>query len=743
MKSLFLTLILGVALYVTSLGVGVLVANDASYAASLSMPAAAPAAKRASAGASLADTARAPALAVPVVPPDQDACASGWQTGRRISGVDAVAAYVIDTQFDQLTGAGRLLRYRLDRQAGRSGRGGDGNGDNQATSASLSAPVWDAGKLMDLGQPPATARRIFTSNTSGAAVEFTWQALDPIQRAKLDIGADGLGEARLDYLRGERSCEGAPFRIRASLLGQFVRSVPLLVGSPSPVGQGADYAAFYQQYRDRQKLVYAGANDGMLHAFGWDDGIERFAYIPAALLPALPQLAVAGGTPRAYVDGSPERAEVLVGSQWRTVLASGMGMGARGVFALDITDPAADPRPLWEFTEADDTAIGFIHAPPRIVKVRTGGRGQASFRYFALVSSGLDPADNGGDSALFLLAFDKAPGAPWRRGDNYFRLSVPNGQGDARRVLAPPALVLAQDGSVHNVYAGDSNGVMWRFELDGLDRSGLTGKEQATVAALFQARAADGGPQAITAAARVVFAPGGGYLVLFGTGQTLVASDLERAGFFQQTFYAVRDSDRRPMQRVAGRSALAERRLREASGAFSLTGEGFDYNGAGTGVKQGWYVDFPRAIDDGERLAGPVQLSNTAAVIFSAAPGNTRCAPVLRAYIVDSVTGLGFARHGLASDGAVTGRRVDAGMGNKSGGASLPPVLLALGGGHDPATPTGASRTWASLGLFQPMPGEITVQLDKVEVSTLAGRLSWREIANWPELHDAAIKPLP
>ncbi len=663
------------------------------------------------------------ALPVPQLPPDKDNCATGWQTAQRVTGSDGGTAFLLESQFDQVGVAGRLLRRSLDLGSG---------------TPALGPPVWDAGAVLDNGQPSAAARKIFTMGAAGATINFKWNALGDAQRTALDPDGDGLGAARLDYLRGDRGREGTPFPHRLSLLGELVRSVPLLVGAPDASGRGADYLAFYKRLQTREKLVYVGANDGMLHAFGWADGVERFAYVPAVLLPGLRQLTLAGGTPRSYVDGAPAEGEALIEGQWRSVLLSGMGMGARGLFALDVTEPAAGPRALWEFTDADDAAIGHVHAPPAIVKLRVGGGnagGPAAYRYFALFSNGLDPADGGAPGALFLLALDKPPGAPWRRGENYFQLAVPAGQG---AVLAPPVLTFNVDGSAHTAYAGDSTGTMWRFPLDGAAVHGTV-----ATTALFRARAADGAAQPITEAARVVFAPGGGYLVLFGTGKSIDSADLEPASFVTQSFYAVRDTDQAPWSTVAGRAALMERKLTPSAaaggGASMLEGEPFDYQGSGAGVKQGWYFDYPHSLQAGERSAGPPALAGTAVIAYSAAPGANRCAPALRAYLVDSVTGLAHDRAGRPAMLAATGQRVDGAAGNVG---ILLPVLVARTGPQLTPTPTGAVRSVDSVGLFQFAAEGGGLGLAQAAVAATTGRLSWREVDNWQELHAAAAKPI-
>jgi type IV pilus assembly protein PilY1 len=670
----------------------------------------------------------APQLTIPQLPPASQGCAAGRHSAMQVAGFDGGAGYLIEAGYDAASGAGHLLRRSLLRV------------DDGAT---VGAPAWDAGAVLDGGRPPPDGRRILTQSAAGQALPFEWARLDTAQRAALDPAADGLGEARLAYLRGARTREGNPLRPRASLLGNIVRSRPLLVGAPSVAAASgsASYAAFHQRYRDRQKLLYVGANDGMLHAFDWNDGAERFAYIPAALLPALARLTTAGASGGAGIDAAPGQGEALIGGQWRSTLVSGMAMGARGLFALDVTDPTGDPLVLWEFTERDDAAMGFVQAPPLVVKLRVNGtRGAPVYRYFALTGNGINAADGAVDGVLFLLALDKGAGLPWRHGDNYYRLRASARAPQAANALAPPVLTIGADGSAHSAYAGDLQGTMWRFDLEGIAAAGA---QAGAVSPLFHARAADGAAQPVAEAAQVVFAPGGGYLVLFGTGRAIENGDLDAASFVQQSFYAVRDSDARPLAAVAGRAALAQRRLvgRGDGGGFIVEGGRIDYNGSGNAVKHGWYFDFARSLQEGERSAAAPVLSGSAVLINSVAPGSDHCVPALRSYVLDSVSGLPYDRRGLpvasisgAADGAVTGRRI------ATSDASLP-LLLSRSLEQGVATPQGAVRAQRSIAVLQLPAGGPATPVERVVVSSPAGRLSWREIANWRELRAAAIPP--
>lgn len=691
----------------------------------------------------LSGLAHAAPLVIPAVPPDRLGCGAGWQAAQRVAGFDGGVGYVIEAGYDAAGGAGRLLRRPL---------------NSTADAVTVGAAAWEAGALLDSATPAPAARRIFTMTADGATVPVEWPRLDAGQRDALDPAGDGLGEARIAWLRGDRAREGAPFRRRTSLLGDIVRSTPLLVGAPGSNGASAGaagFADFHRRYGARQKLLLVGARDAMLHAFSWEDGVERYAYVPRALMASVPAMTTAAdgaaaGTAAAQpagVDAAPGQGDAIIGGQWRTVLVSGMGMGARGLFALDVTDSDAAPVALWEFSERDDSAIGHVQAAPLIVKLAVNGaRGAAAHRYFALVSNGVNAADGDANGALFLMALDKPPGTPWRHNQNYFRLRTAgagtDGDAQAANLLAPPVVTIAADGSAGSAYAGDLRGVMWRFELDAVARPG-GGAGRGEGAALFHARDAQGAAQPISEPARVVFAPGGGHVVLFGTGRAIEAADLEPVNFAQQTLYGVFDSGASPLVPVGGRRMLAQRRLVERGGeGFTVEGARFDYRGGGGTVRQGWYVDFSRSMAEGERSAGAPALSGTAVVLTTAALGHDRCNSLQRSYVLDSLTGFAYDRRGLPALGVLDGDSAAPRTGRSAVSADgLLPLLMTRAEGEQSVTPTGAARGLRAVSLYRLPPagtGGAAALIDRLAVSRPTGRVSWREIANWRELHDAA-----
>jgi type IV pilus assembly protein PilY1 len=614
---------------------------------------------------------------------------------------------------------------------------------NSGGAIEIGAPLWDAGKVLSgdptrslPARPTPSERKIYTlvrnPDHSTSTVPFLWDSLLREQRAWLDLapsGAlhDGLGEARVAYLRGARTREiGQPdglFRRRSSILGDAVRSMPLLVGPPSASVQADSYDIFHASYKARANAVYLGANDGMLHAFDARDGAELFAYVPAALVPFLNLLTDPLYRHRPYVDASAGQGEASLNGQWRSVLVSGMGMGARGVFALDVSNPGdfeGGKGALWEFTEQDDPAIGYVSAAPQVAKMKVGVKGGVpEYRYFAIVSSGVNNTDSG--AALFLLALDKPASARWKRGSNYYKLPVPAAEPVLENALAAPALVTAGDGSVRFAYAGDLQGQLWRFDF--------SGKPPFSSALLFEARDERGQRQPISYPPRVVFAPGGGYLVLFGTGKLIENADLIPANFAPQSFYAVRDSA--SGLATGGRAQLAQRML-SGSEILTIKGEQFDYSG--TDAKHGWYFDFPQARADGERLAASPVLASGTVFVSTTLPGIDPCAAAAsRTYVLDALTGFAFTPEGAAASDAATGAQV-----RTANGAI--PLLLDMAAFTGMRGATGGALVGRKIGVLHLNGEAVAPSLQQVDVRVAARRFSWREVANWQELHDATKK---
>lgn len=626
----------------------------------------------------------------------------------------------------------------------------------------ISTPaLWDASDILTgYGQlapnPLPDNRKIYTVSThadkSLATIEFTWADLNAEQKtilhtSPLDEKNDGLGEKRLNFLRGARGFEqdkvAGIFRSRERVLGDIINSSPLYVGAPAPNVQGASYQKFYNAHQVRSKAVYVGANDGMLHAFDAASGQELFAYIPSFLFSTLNQLARPDYVHRPYVDAALTASEALVAGTWRTVLASGMGGGAQGVFGLDVTNPADfgnGKGVIFEFSDSDDPDMGNVLSAPVIAKFKMGTvQGVPEYKYFVVVPSGFNnykkdgtgKYDAAASGALFLLSLDKALATPWKLNVNYFKFKTPIKDVAKQNSLSSPSFAVGNNGAVRFAYAGDLQGNLWRFDFSGLPP---WPKVRTSDTPVFFAKDEYGTPQPITMQPRIIFAPGGGYVVLFGTGKFIEEADTEKANFKVQSFYGIYDTTHN-QDSVTGRSQLALRTLtKENDGGLDIAGNEFTY-GVSAGNKKGWYFDFLESDKTGERsVANPVTAFGK--LFFNSLTIHSKpCTQGSgRSYFLDALTG-------LTRSGEKTGFLSEFGLIGS-------PLLLDLGAVIGDSNSIGKAVAKKKYAILNVGTGGLTGAAASANnqgtvgnsVTLPARRFSWREVLNWQELHDAANK---
>lgn len=436
----------------------------------------------------------------------------------------------------------------------------------------LCPATWRAAERLDARL--ADSRNILTLRpTTHTGIPFRWSSLDASQRSLLNLDfraatstgiADGRGEQRLDFLRGDRSQEGpGGFRIRGSRLGDIVNSDPLFVGVPNQRYALPGYAAFRNAQRNRIPVVYVGANDGMLHGFRADNGEEVLAYVPNALFgrPHEPKLAKLSVEPYVHtwgVDGALTVGDVQLAStgaadDWRSLLVGTLRYGGQGVFALDVTDPASFSETnaaqivKWEFTDSNSGPegrdLGRTFSQPFVVKMKNG-------RWAAVVGNGYNNTEPDGQTsssgaASLLILFVDGPGADgaWAAGSEYIKLQVPGGSVDSPNGLSSAAPVdIDGDGLIDYLYAGDLLGNLWQFNVNAADPA------QWTVAydnqPLFVARDHVGARQPITAVPEVGLNllssnDPDDMIVYFGTGRFVASGDNRASGQQNQSFYGI------------------------------------------------------------------------------------------------------------------------------------------------------------------------------------------------------------
>jgi len=315
----------------------------------------------------------------------------------------------------------------------------------------------------------ATNRRIFTgrgatdTGIAFGATDAEWANLTNTQRLGFLLGADpddyrgtdstaapadggptpgqvAKAKAGLRYVAGERTYEvdglAYRFRTRATLLGDIINAGPVLVGPPSLTLAANDYAGFIDAQQNRAEMLYAGANDGMLHAFDAASLSESFAFIPPVLIGLEGAPPLTSNRPgmlhllsdpayvhHNFVDGPLRVYDAWFDGAWHTVLAAGLGLGAQALYALDVTNPPAlgatpaasdfaDSMYLWQFTDRDSDAadgmvngdpdLGYVFGQPYIYRVRGTLFGRAADSdpvWVVVVGNGYNSAEDDGSRA--------------------------------------------------------------------------------------------------------------------------------------------------------------------------------------------------------------------------------------------------------------------------------------------------------------------------------------------------------
>jgi type IV pilus assembly protein PilY1 len=105
--------------------------------------------------------------------------------------------------------------------------------------------------------------------------------------------------------------------------------------------------------------------------------------IVAERLSALPEL---GYSHQYSVDGPLVGGDVYYGGGWKTVLLGSLGAGGKGLYALDVSNPAnfteaqASKVVRWEL-DGSDATVGHVLQPPLLARTRDG-------KWRALVGNG-------------------------------------------------------------------------------------------------------------------------------------------------------------------------------------------------------------------------------------------------------------------------------------------------------------------------------------------------------------------
>jgi len=608
---------------------------------------------------------------------------------------------------------------------------------NITTGLPSTTSLWTAGSAQtQLDLRTSATRQIATSvGTAGTIGGIQFQATTASTATKLSTSQQTLlnspttppgpsdGAAVVAYLRGDRSGEAAgTYRARAHLLGDTVNAEPLLVRAPSynysDVGYQGSSTTFKEANAGRARMVYQGANDGMLHAFNAATGAEAWAYIPNLVMSKLNNLSSKAGFIHTYlVDGSPISGDVDFknccetgsGNDWRTILVGGLGKGGRGYYALDVTNPIASSeaavasKVLWEFPNSVTSSTlrssailntGYSFGKPIIVKTVAKG-------WVVLVTSGYNngtnAGDSGGDGLGHLYVLNPMTGD--------LIADIPTTGCTTTPTSSPCGLAqisaYVENGNVDDttdfVYGGDLMGNVWRFNLSGNSVSSWS------VAKFAVLRDAGSATQPVTTApelAKIVINSIAYRFVYVGTGQYLGNSDVPGTGQNShatqtQTMYGLVDTTTSALPDPL-RPSLVQQTLSGSPLQASSTPVNF-------ATQNGWLLDLPNA---GERINTDPVLALGALDFTTNIPSSTICVPGGSSW---------FYSLDYKSGGNITGAAWSAiSLGNA---LASRPVMVQLPSGQVVALIRNSNGT--TIAQNAPTPAGMSSQK----------RVSWREIA--------------
>ncbi len=276
-----------------------------------------------------------------------------------------------------------------------------------------------------------------------------------ITASLLGVADDTVKNKVIDYVYGYDAYGAGKPTKRSWILGGFIHSRPAII--------------HYSNTTVNRTVIFAGANDGMFHAFDDATGAELWAFIPPDLLGKLKDLDTS--KPGSFVDGSPKTyvprdqyGNIPTGS--KVIVIFGERRGGRKYYALDVADPDK-PKIAWVMDGEDGggpySKLGQTWSTPAIGKVKIGGE----YKWAAFIGGGYDPNQD-----LSLPGPDASDTNPM--GNVVYAVDVESGSklwqfyDAATMTYSIPSDMSAVDTDgdelIDRLYVGDMGGRMWRFD---------------------------------------------------------------------------------------------------------------------------------------------------------------------------------------------------------------------------------------------------------------------------------------
>jgi type IV pilus assembly protein PilY1 len=308
----------------------------------------------------------------------------------------------------------------------------------------------------------------------------------------LDPASELTDEILLDLIRWARGqdTDNGKSTARRWLLGEVMHSRPAVLNYGATPG--------YSVANPNVRLLF-GSTDGIFHIVentdvqGGESGREIFGFYPRESVTRIRSRHDAGSasSPRYYgVDGAPVIFKVdrdgngtldyRAGDE--AYVYFGLRRGGSRYFALEISNPDADPRLLWQIGPVAGSAfeeMGLTFSTPLVGKVNYNGvpvdvlvfaggyNGGWNEGLTARRGKDFSAEDDASGNAIYIvnartgaLVWKAVVGVTGQRSNTQYSHS-----GLVDSIPSPVSALLTPAGVIHRLYVGDSGGAVWRVDL--------------------------------------------------------------------------------------------------------------------------------------------------------------------------------------------------------------------------------------------------------------------------------------
>lgn len=531
-------------------------------------------------------------------------------------------------------------------------------------------------KLHSLAIP--SPRTIYTMTSTASTALAVFNATN-VTAAMLGVADTTARDKLVSYMYGadayDNNSNSDTTENRDWFMGDVLHSRPVVVNYAAYAFTSTNEAIC----ATNKSMIFVGSNDGMLHAFKDCDGSEAWAFVPPDLLPTLQNIPSGTGhsyyvdssvSTYAYNKANDGTINTTNGDKVVLVFGEGRGGGSAGspttgsYYALNVSDPQT-PTLMWTLSNATSgfSELAETWSEPKIVKMRIGtadkiaavfGAGydnpHEDGRYGAIQNfSGIDTGVAGSATGSGNITSSSGTGtAPFYtnakgRGIYVVELAtlstgVPTLTSTLTKIWSytygsSPATATTDPGLVYSfptnlatidadssgyttrIYAGDTGGNMWRFNLSSTSTSSWTGTK------IFSANPTTG----TDIGRKIFYAPAvvsevGYKMLFFGTGDrehplNLVVTD---------RMYGLKDSGQTVTKTESNMLDVTSDQIQETdtSNVAGTTLVANALNTLNSASNYGWYIKLNETANNGEKVLSAPTVFNKAAYFTTFKPGS-------------------------------------------------------------------------------------------------------------------------